>query len=170
MQQQYNYPYQEPVLEYVGVGTRFLAHLIDAIIIGIFGWIILSIIHWDLFTVLNLSSFVSVTGDAASRLAHTSPAVTLERIITFCIPFVYYIILEAKLGATFGKMALRIRVVKSDGSPIRWGDSIIRNLLRIIDYIPGCYLLGAILIWASPTKQRLGDRAAHTVVIHKDRR
>jgi uncharacterized RDD family membrane protein YckC len=69
-------------------------------------------------------------------------------------------------GATIGKMVLGLRVVKLDGSRISWKESIIRTLLRIIDGLFG-YLLGAILVWKSPTKQRLGDRVAKTVVVRR---
>ena len=78
----------------------------------------------------------------------------------------YFIVLEATQGATLGKMALGLRVVRTDGSPISWTESIIRNLLRIIDGL-FIYLVGAIFIWTSPLKQRLGDRAARTVVIRR---
>ena len=61
-------------------------------------------------------------------------------------------------------MALGLKVVTEDGRPIEWGASIIRNLLRIIDGL-FVYLVGAILIWTSPMKQRLGDLLAGTVVI-----
>ena len=66
-------------------------------------------------------------------------------------------------------MALGIHVVKLDGSPMSWWQSIVRNRWRILDYIPGIIpdLLGALLIWTSPTKQRLGDRLAQTVVIRR---
>jgi uncharacterized RDD family membrane protein YckC len=80
--------------------------------------------------------------------------------------FGYFIVLEATQGATLGKMALGLRVVKTNGAPITWADSLIRNLLRIIDGLFG-YLVGAILIWSSPLKQRLGDRVAHTVVVRR---
>jgi uncharacterized RDD family membrane protein YckC len=69
-------------------------------------------------------------------------------------------------GATLGKMLLRLRVVKTDGTPISRSESIIRNLLRIIDGL-FYYLVGAILIWNSPLRQRLGDRAAKTVVVRR---
>ncbi|MFL5661319.1 MAG: RDD family protein, partial [Ktedonobacteraceae bacterium] len=69
-------------------------------------------------------------------------------------------------GATLGKMVVGLRVVKLDGSPISWSESVIRNLLRIIDGI-FFYLVGAIFVWTSPRKQRLGDRAASTVVIRR---
>jgi uncharacterized RDD family membrane protein YckC len=64
-------------------------------------------------------------------------------------------------------MLLGIRVATVDGSRISWGASIIRNILRIIDALPFFYLLGAILIWTSPQKQRLGDRVAKTVVVRR---
>jgi len=45
------------------------------------------------------------------------------------------------------------------------GASFIRNILRIIDILPFIYIIGMILIARSDKKQRLGDRAAHTIVI-----
>jgi uncharacterized RDD family membrane protein YckC len=138
MQSQYGAPYQEaaPALAYVGVGPRFLAVIIDGVILAI------------VYGVLSLALHGSTT------------AATLESVIAI----VYLIAMEATQGATIGKKVLGLRVVKLDGTPIGWGESIIRNLLRIIDSIGG-YLLGAILVWTSPRKQRLGDRVAKTVVI-----
>ena len=138
MQSQYDAPYQAaaPALEYVGVGRRFLAVLVDGIILGV----VLGIISFALRGSALGTTLVSVLGIA------------------------YLIVLEAIQGATIGKKVLGLRVVKLDGTPIGWGESIVRNLLRIIDGIGG-YLLGAIFIWTSPTKQRLGDRVAKTVVI-----
>ena len=126
-------------LQYVGVGMRFLALLIDGIIIFVVG-VLLG------FIFRNAPGF---SGSLVGLLA-----------------IAYYIVMEATQGATLGKMALGLRVVKEDGSPISWSESVIRNLLRIIDGL-FAYLIGAILIWTSPLKQRLGDRVAHTVVIRK---
>jgi uncharacterized RDD family membrane protein YckC len=62
-------------------------------------------------------------------------------------------------------MAVKIRVVRAaDGSRIGYGEAAIRTILRIIDGI-FAYLIGAILIWSSDKKQRLGDRVAHTIVV-----
>ena len=123
----------------MGVGLRFLALLIDSVIIGL------------------VAGLLSV-------LLRNAPGVsgTLIAIITFA----YFIVMEATQGATLGKMARGLRVVKTDGTPISWSESVIRNLLRIIDGLFG-YLVGAILIWTSPLKQRLGDRVAHTVVVRR---
>jgi uncharacterized RDD family membrane protein YckC len=130
-------PYGQAQLQYIGVGLRFLALLIDAIIIGV---------------VASLLSF----------LFRDSPG--LSGTLTAIIAFAYFIVMEATQGATLGKKALGLRVVKIDGTPISWSESLIRNLLRVIDGLFG-YLVGAILIWTSPLKQRLGDRVAHTVVV-----
>lgn len=128
-------------MQYVGVGLRFVAVLIDSIIIGVIGGIL---------------SFVF----------RNSPG--LSGGITGILALAYFILLEGSQGATLGKMALGLRVVKTDGSPISWGESVIRNLLRIIDGL-FVYLVGAILIWTSPLKQRLGDRVAKTVVVRRPR-
>jgi len=158
MQSQYTFPSKAvPALEYVGVGRRLLALIIDGIILLIVGWIIA--------VVLPSSGVMTAGGDAWDKFKHMSPGAVVQIII----PFVYYIVMEAMQGATVGKMMLGIRVVKLDGSPIGWGESIIRNLLRILDHLPYIipYLLGALLIWSSPGKQRLGDRVAHTVVVRR---
>ena len=76
----------------------------------------------------------------------------------------YFIALEGNYGQTVGKMAVRIKVVREDGTKIDYTDAVVRNVLRIIDLIPYFipYLLGAILIWMSDKKQRLGgSRSAH---------
>jgi uncharacterized RDD family membrane protein YckC len=139
-QQGYGQPlYGQGQLQYVGVGMRFLALLIDGIIIGAVGGLLAFILR-------NAPGF---SGGLIGLLA-----------------IAYFIVMEATQGATVGKMALGLRVVKMDGSPISWSESVIRNLLRIIDGLFG-YLVGAILIWTSPLKQRLGDRVANTVVIRK---
>jgi uncharacterized RDD family membrane protein YckC len=61
-------------------------------------------------------------------------------------------------------MAMSLKVVKQDGSALDWQASIVRNVLRIIDGI-FFYLVGAIVVWVSKGKQRLGDMAAHTLVV-----
>lgn len=136
--------YGQAQLQYVSVGRRFLALLIDGLA--------LSVVSTPL-------SLLSVNSQNSSLLVG---AYLLEVILVFG----YYIVMEAIWGATLGKMALGLRVVKMDGSPIGWKESVVRNLLRIVDALFG-YLVGAILIWSSPLRQRLGDRVARTVVVRR---
>ena len=140
MQYQQEIPAQAQI-QYVGVGPRFLAVLIDSIIIGVVGAIL-------------------------GVIFQNSPG--LSGGVTGLLALAYFIVLEATQGATLGKMALGLRVTRTDGAPITWTESIIRNLLRIIDGL-FVYLIGAILIWTSPLKQRLGDRVAKTVVVRRPR-
>lgn len=135
---QYGQPlYGQPQLQYVSVGPRFLAVLIDGLIVGV---------------VFSLLSFLF--RGAPGAVGGFAGLLTI----------LYFIVLEATRGATLGKMALGLRVVKLDGSPISWQESIIRNLLRVVDGL-FAYLVGAILVWTSPLRQRLGDRVAGTVVV-----
>ncbi len=143
-QQQYGQPqygYGQPQLQYVSVWPRAGAVIIDGIILGVVLSILINLIFQN--------------------------APTVGVILGVIIYFGYFIVMEAMWGATVGKMALRLRVVKTDGSPISWSESVIRNLLRIVDALPTAYLVGAILVWTSPLRQRLGDRAAKTVVVRR---
>lgn len=151
MQSQFQaqFPAQAQV-QYVGVGQRFAAVFVDGIPFAVIDVIAALSGHAQIVAGKPFASLTSVPGMLIS--------------VGF---FLYFIVLEATLGATLGKLLLGIRVVKEDGSPIGWGASIVRNLLRIIDALPTAYILGAILVWTSPRKQRLGDRVAHTVVVRR---
>ncbi len=135
---------------YVSVGRRFLAYLIDFIILGL--------------VTAPFGSYEFEGGTASYRV------VGVPFLLQQLVWIAYFVILEATVGATLGKLALGIRVRRADGSKLDWGASIVRNILRIVDAFPYFipYLLGAILVWRSPTRQRLGDRAASTIVVRKD--
>ena len=77
----------------------------------------------------------------------------------------YHIVLERVWAATVGKMITGLTVVKGDGGPYGWKPVLLRNILRIIDWLPIFYLLGFISVIATPKKQRLGDLAAGTLVV-----
>ena len=133
-------------MTYVGVGLRFVAIVIDTILLMILGWV--------------LALFFGGATSTGFQL-NGGPAILL-----FVIGFAYFIVLEVVAGGTLGKLILGLRVYTVDGQPISWGASIVRNLLRIVDGL-FFYLVGAILVWTSDKKQRLGDRLAKTVVAKK---
>lgn len=82
----------------------------------------------------------------------------------------YPILAEAFAGGqTVGKKMLGIRVVRLDGAPVTFLSSVVRNLLRVVDALPGTYLVGSIAIFATPRNQRIGDVAAGTLVVQKPR-
>ena len=156
------YEVQASEMKYVGVGLRYLALFIDCIVFSIASGILLAISK-GVDSVLRVIENTSIS-------FFIFPIISIVRLLIlllFLLIFLGYpIIMEATQGATIGKKVLGLRVVTKDGMPISWKASIIRNLLRIVDHLFGG-LIGAVLIWTSPTCQRLGDRVAKTVVIRR---
>ena len=143
-----------PLLQ--GVAIRFVAQLVDVIILAI------------IFLILGFSGAGTITINASTAQVSISPFFGTLILIDIIIAFLYFTLLEGRNGQTVGKMIVKIKVVKKiDQSPISYGEAAVRTILRIIDLIPfiAPYLLGAVLIWASQYKQRLGDRVANTVVV-----
>ncbi len=132
---------------YVSVGLRFVALLIDNVVMLVLAYLI-----------------GAVTGSTTAGGFELTGA---PAFVFFLLYALYFWLLEAFLGGTLGKLILGMRVRMEDGSNLTVAASLIRNLLRIIDALPFAYILGAILIWTSPTRQRLGDRLAKSVVVKK---
>ena len=72
-------------------------------------------------------------------------------------------------GQSPGKRLMRIRVVRSDGSPVTLFASATRNLLRLVDFVPACYPLGAAVMLIDSKHRRLGDLLAGTLLVREDR-
>ena len=130
----------------VGVGKRAVAIIIDMIVLVIVGWVI------GMGTGGMSTSGFSLAG---------APA-----LLWFLIALAYYVVMEVQMGGTLGKLALGLKVVKESGEKVDWQTSVIRNILRIVDGF-FFYLVGAIIVWTSKKKQRLGDIVAHTLVVPK---
>jgi uncharacterized RDD family membrane protein YckC len=128
-----------------GLGSRFLARLLDSLIQIV---IIVGIV------------FLAFRGD--------SPGVAQAGgwILLFLVMFAYDVPFEVlNNGRTPGKMTAGIRVVERAGEPIGFVPSAIRNIVRIVDFLPVFYVIGSIAIVASKDDQRLGDMAAGTLVL-----
>jgi hypothetical protein len=84
----------------------------------------------------------------------------------FIVIWGYYIICEMVTGgASPGKRALGLRVIRDNGLPINFTNSLLRNLVRIVDFLPWCYGVGLVTMFVSGRSQRLGDLAAGTLVV-----
>lgn len=93
----------------------------------------------------------------------------LSSIAIFLVTWWYMVLFEVlNQGCTPGKHIMGLRVVHDDGTPIGWGSSLIRNLLRVVDMLPFGYSVGAISCLSHPQLKRLGDLAAGTCVIYRD--
>jgi uncharacterized RDD family membrane protein YckC len=131
-------------MEPVGVGLRAVAVIIDSILLFVVGYAI------ALATGGTTGMGFQLTG--------------LPMFLWLAVGIAYYIVLEARFGATIGKRIVGLKVVKLEGGPIDWQASIVRNLLRLVDGF-FFYLVGAIVVWTSDKKQRLGDKVAATVIV-----
>jgi uncharacterized RDD family membrane protein YckC len=129
-----------------GLGTRFIGAFVDALV----------------------QTAVLLVAGAAATASDPDVAVILLSITGFAVVFVYPAAMEAGTrGRTLGKMAARTRVVLVDGRPVTTAAVLVRNLLRLIDLLPGAYAVGAISILLTKRGQRLGDLAAGTVVVYE---
>ncbi|MGP8134063.1 MAG: RDD family protein [Halobacteriota archaeon] len=143
---------------YIGVAIRFVATIIDAIII---------VVIVGILTIPFLVATIAVNVANGNVSAISSGPIVALTVLGLVVWFLYFTLLEGRYGQTVGKMALSIKVVReADGAPIDYGEAAVRTVLRIIDGLFD-YLVGAIFIWTSDKKQRLGDRVAHTVVVGK---
>lgn len=135
-------------LHYATIGDRFVAVLIDTIITSLVAAIIA--------TPLGVLSLVPGLG------LFFGPAT----LIGFLLWILYFGYFESTSGQTISKQVMKIKVVDEQAlSIIDMGRALIRNVLRIIDFLPFFYIIGVILISTNPKKQRLGDIATKTVVV-----
>src|SRR5579883_663835 len=94
--------------------------------------------------------------DATARLISASVAVAvftllgeggtgLYLIVAFVLLWFYPVLFEVlRDGQTPGKMAMNLRVVNANGTPVTWIASIVRNLLRAVDMLPLFYAFGLV--------------------------
>ena len=133
-----------------GVGVRMVAAVIDIAFLFACGY---------LLGLLFDQQAVAEAGRISFRLSGGPALIWLATL------FVYPIVAEAFIGATLGKLFLGLIVVMEDGRPVGLRASVVRNLLRIVDFLPFFYIAGLAFMANSDKRQRLGDRVAQTLVI-----
>src|ERR1700744_2480918 len=137
-----------------GVGSRFIALLIDTLIWGA-GLILLALILWAFQPSVRAFSSLSYQWTIA-----------VFTIAIFLLNWGYFTLFEAFSGGrTPGKRVARIRVIQKSGRAIGVFESMARNFIRYIDQIPIFYAVGVIAVFATRQHQRLGDLAAGTLVV-----
>ncbi len=163
-----------PQFRYQSVGIRLAATVIDGLVLVFISWILIalaigaafsSVVPIEPLTRGDLNATVAQISATVAQLSGAlSAGIATAAVIAIIVWFLYYTLLEGRYGQTLGKWLVKIKVVKENGDPISYGDAAMRTILRIIDGLFD-YLIGALLIWTSDKRQRLGDRLAHTVVI-----
>lgn len=146
---------QQPVsLHYVGFGRRFVALLIDVIILVIVGTLLIGS--------LILASASGLQGPSEEELMGLN---LIANLVMTIINWLYFVGFLAAKGATPGKMVLGIKIVTIDGAPVSLGRAALRE---IIGKIISAILLGLGYLWVIRDKKKQGwhDKIAGTVVVY----
>jgi uncharacterized RDD family membrane protein YckC len=131
--------------QYAGLGSRALAIFVDNAT-----WLVV---------VFLIVGWLPINPDHVSDLA-----AGIALFVVVSLWFNYFAFCEWRWGHTVGKNAAGIQVRSLDGAErLTYGQASIRNLLRLVDF----WLIGELMIASSERKQRLGDRAAKTVVVRR---
>ncbi len=147
--------------EIAGIGSRFLAALVDTCII-----LLLQLIT---YIVILLVLILSV-GDNSGEIL-TPWLIAALGLLGFVFLWGYYIFFEITWnGQSPGKRRMGLRVIRTSGAPITPSEAVIRNLVRAIDFLPTSYGIGLVAMFLDKQSRRLGDLAAGTLVVreHKE--
>lgn len=151
-------------LPLAGLGSRAIAALVDGAIKGILTVAVIAV----LFGGAALFDDETVGGARPSSGFFVGLAIAF--VVIFLVNFAYDVLFETLAsGRTPGKRWTGLRVVRGTGGPVSFVPSAIRNLVRIVDSLPGAYAIGLIAILLSSKNQRLGDMAAGTLVVRERR-
>jgi uncharacterized RDD family membrane protein YckC len=139
-----------------GIGSRFLACLVDTIIVGLLQLVVLVL----LALILNAFSGSTFAEQLSAWL------VAVLGLIAALFYWGYYVFFEMLWnGQSPGKRWVGLRVIRADGTPITLSESLIRNLARVVDFLPAAYGIGIVTMFIDRQSRRLGDLAAGTLVV-----
>ena len=132
------------------LGQRGIAWFVDLIVI-------------TLIAMIPASYFLPAEGEPSFEEITENGGVLAVMLGVYIL---YPWLMEARWGATVGKLVVGLRVVNLDGTPVGIVGALVRSLLRLLD---GMFVgvVGALAIQLSPSRQRIGDRLARTLVVHK---
>jgi len=139
-----------------GIGSRFLALAYDMLIQLLIGIIV------------GVAGAVAVGGMAtvAPRAGMWGAAIFV--LIYFFLYFGYYPLFEILWnGQTPGKRKAGIRVIKDSGRPLTPAETIGRNLMRIVDWLPFFYGVGMVSAFLTRGNKRLGDLVVGSLVVRE---
>jgi uncharacterized RDD family membrane protein YckC len=143
--------------ERCGTGIRGVAMFIDS-----FVWFLLFFVA--VYAIAALTGDIQTTAQGADANL-TGRAGTAGFVIWLALGIGYHTVLEWQFGRTIGKALVRIEVRNEDGSSVTARASLIRNVSRLVDWLPALYLVGIASLTVSDQQQRLGDRMGGTAVV-----
>ncbi len=131
-----------------GLGTRAIAQVLDLLIVT---------------GILAAVSFVAL---AVGAFGADTAATLIAVMGGFVVVVGYFWVSEALWsGQTVGKKAFRLRAVGDRGEPLTFMQAGVRNIVRVVDFLPYAYGVGLVTLFANGKGKRLGDLAAGTIVV-----
>ncbi len=157
---------QKPV-RYAGFWLRFVAYIIDDLILGFIGFFIaLPFIGSIVFSAFRIADAGKHNESVFFGIAGIIGAVIMWTIISIIAGWLYYALMEAsKTQGTLGKMALGLKVTDMDGNKVSFGRATGRYFGKIISGL--IFMIGYILAGLTEKKQALHDLIADCLVVRK---
>lgn len=123
--------------------------------------------------IVDLTLLAAVAVALLGVVAAIVPMATLAGSVSFAVlaivPTVGPLVLElVGRGQSPGKRLLGLRVVGRDGAPATAGQLFLRNVMRLVDFLPFGYFVALSVMLVSRHGQRLGDLVGGTVVARED--
>jgi uncharacterized RDD family membrane protein YckC len=154
---------------YAGFWLRFVAVIIDGIILGIVYWIIVL----PVIGIMGLGMANDIqhmdTQDPAQAMSLVGPMMAMmgiSQLFFIVIQTLYYSLMESSnLQASVGKLALGLKVTDMNGAKVDFTKALVRNLCKIISSM--ILLIGYIMAGFTEKKQALHDMIASTLVVKK---
>jgi uncharacterized RDD family membrane protein YckC len=146
-------------LEIAGMGARSYAYIID--------WHIRILLFLAWLAVCGLIIFNNGELQSIRKPDFSAAPVLMTLLPAFFIYLLYHPLLEIILaGRTPGKRMAGVRLVNLQGRTPGAGAILVRNIFRVIDGLPGFYVIGLVFVGLTPKHQRIGDLAAGLVLVY----
>jgi len=142
-----------------GFWIRFVAYLLDAFIMSIAAVVIVAI-----FIVVILLSDKSI--DDSEDSLFTIGSVIVMVLALLVINWLYEALMtSSEHGATLGKQALGLRIVRVDGAQLSFGRATARHFLKVMITPLVPFAIGYLMAAFTARKRALHDVLADTLVI-----
>jgi uncharacterized RDD family membrane protein YckC len=154
---------------YAGFWLRFVAVLIDGLVLGVIQWI--AVMPFLGLLGLGVASDIQnlENMDESEAMGMMGPMMAMAGVAYvgfFIIQILYYALMESSSKqATLGKMALGLKVTDINGNKIDFTKGLVRSLCRVISGMIMC--IGYLIAAFTEKKQGLHDMIANTLVLKK---
>jgi len=147
--------------QFAGFWVRFVAILIDGIILAVVGWVVQFALLGSVFRPGRI--FGPDMNPSPEAISAAMSLFGLAALINMAIACTYEGFFVGRFGATPGKMALSLKVVRPNGAPVSYGRAVARYFAKWISYIT--LLIGYIMAGFDSEKRALHDMICDTRVI-----